>query len=42
MYSSNRDEMGKAGKEFVKQFDTKLVFEKHWLPFLEKLESELC
>jgi glycosyltransferase involved in cell wall biosynthesis len=42
MYSANRDEMGKAGKEFVKQFDTKYVFEKHWLPFLEKLSVELC
>lgn len=42
MYSANRDEMGKAGKEFVKQFDTKYVFENHWLKFLEKLESELC
>jgi hypothetical protein len=42
IYSADREKMGKAGREFVKQFDTQLVFEKHWLPFLSKLEKELC
>jgi hypothetical protein len=42
IYSANRDEMGKAGREFAKQFDADFVFEKHWKPFLAKLEKELC
>lgn len=42
VYSANREEMGKAGREFAKKFDTKVVFDKYWRPYLSRLEAELC
>lgn len=38
-----RTKMGENGRLFVQEnFDIELVWEKHWKPFLEMLEKEVC
>lgn len=42
IYKDDLDKMGKAGRKFVvENFDTDLVWNKHWKGFLEKLEKEI-
>jgi glycosyltransferase involved in cell wall biosynthesis len=41
-YKADLDKMGKAGRKFVKDnFDIDVVWKKHWVPFLERLEQEI-
>lgn len=42
VFSANREKMGKeARKHVIKNYDTDVVFEKRWKPFLDKLEKEI-
>jgi glycosyltransferase involved in cell wall biosynthesis len=42
MYETDREKMGKAGRKFVvENFDLNVVWERHWKPFLSKLEKEV-
>lgn len=42
VYKTDRDAMGKAGRKFVQEnFDIRVVWEKHWLPFLDRVEKEI-
>lgn len=41
-YKAKRNKMGKkARKNMVNNFDTKLVFNRYWLPYLKRLHDEL-
>lgn len=41
-FAADRVKMGKAGRKWVKEnYDSKVVFEKHWKPFLEKMDEEI-
>ena len=42
IYNADRVKMGEAARQFMlEEYDTKVVFERHWKPFLEKLEIEI-
>jgi glycosyltransferase involved in cell wall biosynthesis len=42
VYKTDREKMGKAGRKFVQDnFDIKVVWEKHWLPWLKRVEEEI-
>jgi len=43
VYSANREKMGQEGRKFVSEnFDLNKVFKEKWLPFLLKIEKEVC
>lgn len=43
LYNADRVKMGKSAREFIlKNYDLDLVWRTKWVPFLEKLEKELC
>ena len=42
LHARNGEEMGKKGREFVKEnYDLDMVFKKYWIPYLQDLENEL-
>lgn len=42
IYNADRAAMGKAAREFmVSDYDTKIVFETYWKPFLNRLQNEV-
>jgi glycosyltransferase involved in cell wall biosynthesis len=41
-YVADRAKMGEEGRKYVQEnYDTKLVWEKNWKPYLEKIEAEI-
>jgi hypothetical protein len=42
IYKTDRVKMGEAGrKNVIENYDRKMVYEKIWSPFLQKIENEI-
>ena len=41
IYGANREKMGLKARLHIAQYDTQRVIQKHWLPFLEMVQSEI-
>lgn len=41
LFVADRVEMGKKGREWVKQYDTKKVINERWKPFLSRVQEEI-